>query len=327
VSPHRRRRHGWSGRLYSRERAPPVKPSAQPTLVRTQHLPPGEVQAQGRYGVSEPLSACAARCHRTRLSSIVAIPLPTRRDTKPEPSATTSCNAVHRCKAPVTSAPWTPAVCSQQPPVKATTENRRSTHRRTLAVIQAGQPGARSISEPWRDFARVPGSRQILHQQGQAPRRPVCTAEARTRSLASGSSAAPIATAVGDPLCGSTPITTAAIPHAKFLVPGDARTAAGMPDYGAGARPSFEPRHGEIWQVHRSPRSAVPTAPWIDGVGDAVAYASLAEIGPAPHEYFGSHEKLASATVALGWRLLHSMRPDQPHRLWTRMVAATPAAT
>jgi transposase len=32
----------------------------------------------------------------------------------------------------------------------------------------------------------------------------------------------------------------------------------------------------------------------IDGFGDAVAQAWLAEIGPAPHEYFGSHEKLAS---------------------------------
>ena len=32
----------------------------------------------------------------------------------------------------------------------------------------------------------------------------------------------------------------------------------------------------------------------IDGFGDAVAQAWLAEIGPAPHEYFASHEKLAS---------------------------------
>jgi len=33
------------------------------------------------------------------------------------------------------------------------------------------------------------------------------------------------------------------------------------------------------------------TVPWL---GDAVAQAWLAEIGPAPHEYFASHEKLAS---------------------------------
>ncbi len=32
----------------------------------------------------------------------------------------------------------------------------------------------------------------------------------------------------------------------------------------------------------------------IDGFGDAVAQAWLAEIGPAPHEYFASHDKLAS---------------------------------
>jgi transposase IS116/IS110/IS902 family protein len=32
----------------------------------------------------------------------------------------------------------------------------------------------------------------------------------------------------------------------------------------------------------------------IDGFGDAVAQAWLAETGPAPLEYFASHEKLAS---------------------------------
>ncbi len=32
----------------------------------------------------------------------------------------------------------------------------------------------------------------------------------------------------------------------------------------------------------------------IDGFGDAVVSAWLAEIGPAPHEYFATHEKLAS---------------------------------
>ena len=32
----------------------------------------------------------------------------------------------------------------------------------------------------------------------------------------------------------------------------------------------------------------------VDGFGDTVAQAWLAEIGPAPHEYFDSHEKLAS---------------------------------
>jgi transposase len=50
-------------------------------------------------------------------------------------------------------------------------------------------------------------------------------------------------------------------------------------------------------------RIAATTAPWqreisllktIHGFGDAVAWAWIAEIGPAPHRWFGSHEKLAS---------------------------------
>ena len=56
----------------------------------------------------------------------------------------------------------------QQPPVKAATENRRGARHRPLAVIEPGQPGAHGIGEPWRDSAQVPGSQQILHQQGQA---------------------------------------------------------------------------------------------------------------------------------------------------------------
>jgi len=50
-------------------------------------------------------------------------------------------------------------------------------------------------------------------------------------------------------------------------------------------------------------RIAATTVPWqreisllktIHGFGDAVAWAWIAEIGPAPHQWFGSHEKLAS---------------------------------
>jgi hypothetical protein len=47
-----------------RERS--VKPSAQPTLVRTQHLPPPETPVQGRYGVPDSGTGHAARC-RCRL--------------------------------------------------------------------------------------------------------------------------------------------------------------------------------------------------------------------------------------------------------------------
>jgi hypothetical protein len=43
------------------------KPSAQPTLVRTQHLPLGETPAQGRYGIPDSFPGQAARCRRTPL--------------------------------------------------------------------------------------------------------------------------------------------------------------------------------------------------------------------------------------------------------------------
>jgi transposase len=57
-------------------------------------------------------------------------------------------------------------------------------------------------------------------------------------------------------------------------------------------------------------RIAATTAPWqreigllktIPGIGDTVAWAWIAEIGPAPHQWFASHEKLASwASLAPG---------------------------
>src|SRR5215475_2885339 len=45
-----------------RERS--VKPSAQPTLVRTQHLPPHRTPAQGRYGVPDSYPGHAAGCQQ-----------------------------------------------------------------------------------------------------------------------------------------------------------------------------------------------------------------------------------------------------------------------
>ena len=51
----------WAG-----DRPSDVKPCAQPTLVRTQHLPPGETPAQGRYGVPDSFPGHAARCHQKR---------------------------------------------------------------------------------------------------------------------------------------------------------------------------------------------------------------------------------------------------------------------
>ena len=71
------------------------------------------------------------------------------------------------------------------------------------------------------------------------------------RIFPSGCSAAPTATAVCEPLCGSIPIITAisALPSA----PATRQTAAGMPYTGPalGVRPSFEPRHGKIRQGRR----------------------------------------------------------------------------
>ena len=62
----------------------------------------------------------------------------------------------------------------------------------------------------------------------QASRRSAWTAQARTRSSPSGSSAALIATAVCEALCGSTPIITAAM---ETLLPfRRARTVAGTPN-------------------------------------------------------------------------------------------------
>jgi len=62
-------------------------------------------------------------------------------------------------------------------------------------------------------------------------------------------SAAPTATAVCEPLCGSIPIIAAiSTLHIRHQTTG--QTAAGMPYTGPalGARPSFEPRHGKVRQ-------------------------------------------------------------------------------
>ena len=86
-------------------------------------------------------------------------------------------------------------------------------------------------------------------RSGQAAAHPTSfsawAAQARTRSSPSGSSVPPIATAVCDPLCGSTPIITAVISTLQLIVTSNG-DVAGMPNYGfAIARTSFEPRHGE----------------------------------------------------------------------------------
>src|SRR5215469_4523514 len=93
----------------------------------------------------------------------------------------------------------------------------------------------------------APSTAQVRRGQAaaHATSRSAWAAQARTRSSPSGSSAALIATAVCEALCGSTPIITAAI---ETLLPyRRARTVAGTPDPRdlRDAHASLEPRHGE----------------------------------------------------------------------------------
>ena len=81
--------------------------------------------------------------------------------------------------------------------------------RRPAAAGPAGGPGRRRPRPPRSAPARPPPT------PAAAPPGPT---QARTRSSPSGSSAAPIATAVCEALCGSTPIITAAI--GTLLLPG-----------------------------------------------------------------------------------------------------------
>src|SRR5439155_17012265 len=86
---------------------------------------------------------------------------------------------------------------------------------------------------------------------------------ARTFSLASSTSPSLMATAVCDPLCGSTPIITFTY-VLLGLVDG---TAVGTPDFGWSARTSFEPHPAEIpagQQLVRKP----------DGVADGRQFES-----------------------------------------------------
>ena len=78
--------------------------------------------------------------------------------------------------------------------------------------------------------------------------------EARTRNWPSDASAALIATAVWEALCGSTPIITTAMTGISFRDPGgeDRGGHAQFQGLHRRSRPSFEPRHGEAparWHV------------------------------------------------------------------------------
>jgi transposase len=97
------------------------------------------------------------------------------------------------------------------------------------------------------------------------------------------------------------------------LAMGRMRTAGKLADLSAALTGRFTEHHAALCRLHRDritlfsaavndleTRIAAKAAPYqreldllksIDGFGDAVAQAWLAEIGPAPHEYFASHEK------------------------------------
>jgi len=100
------------------------------------------------------------------------------------------------------------------------------------------------------------------------------------------------------------------------LAIGRMRTAGKLADLSQALTGRFTEHHAALCRLHLDRIAllttaandleqdiAVKAAPYrrelellksIDGFGDAVAQAWLAEIGPAPHLYFASHEKLAS---------------------------------
>jgi len=107
------------------------------------------------------------------------------------------------------------------------------------------------------------------------------------------------------------------------LAIGRMRTAGKLADLSRALAGRFTEHHAGLCRLHLDrialfdaavgdleARIAVRAAPYqreldllisIPGFGDAVAQAWLAEIGPAPHQYFASHEKLASwATLCPG---------------------------
>jgi len=100
------------------------------------------------------------------------------------------------------------------------------------------------------------------------------------------------------------------------LAIGRMRTAGKLADLSQALTGRFTDHHALLCRLHLDriaifdtavagleDKIALKAAPWqreqdllrtVPGFGDAVACAWLAEIGPAPHTYFGSHEKLAS---------------------------------
>jgi transposase len=100
------------------------------------------------------------------------------------------------------------------------------------------------------------------------------------------------------------------------LAIGRMRTAGKLADLSQALAGRFTEHHALLCRLHRNriagfdaavadldERIAGKAAPWrreldllttVPGFGDIVAWAWLGEIGPAPHRYFSSHDKLAS---------------------------------
>jgi hypothetical protein len=108
---------------------------------------------------------------------------------------------------------------------------------RTRAASLGGTSSTRSPADSSCRASRCPSPPAPSTAQARSGRvcaqpssRSACTAEARTRSWPSGSSAELIATAVCEALCGSTPIiTTTAMTAISFRYPG-VKTVAGTPN-------------------------------------------------------------------------------------------------
>ena len=110
----------------------------------------------------------------------------------------------------------------------------------------------------------APSTAQVRSGHAPRPRRATGStwaAQARTRSWPSCSSAALMATAVCEALCGSTPIITTAMTGPSSRYPG-VKTVAGTPNSRdlAGAHASFEPHHGEAPAGRHVVRKPSPAA-------------------------------------------------------------------
>jgi len=154
---------------------------------------------------------------------------------------------------------------------------------------------------------------------------PACDRQAVTRSSSSGSSAVPIATAVCELLRGSIPIITAVISILHVVLEGH-EAAAGMPDYSASARASFEPRRGKTSTTTDQyvRRVAVFLALWRPGaqvvVADLDGGAILATIRAAADAMPSPSLRCTVTALRSFLRFLHATG-----RTAASLVAAVPA--